>query len=179
MSTDQNSIEQFLSGFRQTIETAALRLRDIPEDQSQMNKREDKWSPKEIIGHLIDSASNNHQRFVRAQLGSALVFQRYEQVEWVKKQRYNEEPWDQLIQLWKHYNLHLAHLISVIPEQTLTQLRPLHNLDRIAFETVDKDQTTTLEYFVRDYVAHLKHHLAQILGDNEIDSAKSSPEPQY
>jgi len=179
MSTDQNSIEQFLSGFRQTIETGALRLRDIPEDQSQMNKREDKWSPKEIIGHLIDSASNNHQRFVRAQLGSALVFQRYEQVEWVMKQRYNEEPWDQLIQLWKHYNLHLAHLISVIPEQTLTQLRPLHNLDRIAFETVDKDQTTTLEYFVRDYVAHLKHHLAQILGDNEIDSAKSSPEPQY
>ena len=168
MSADQNSIEHFLRGFRQTIETAALRLGDIPEDQSHVRKTEDKWSPKEIIGHLIDSASNNHQRFVRAQLGSELVFQGYEQAEWVKKQRYNEEPWNQLIQLWKHYNLHLAHLISVIPEQTLKQTRPQHNLDRIAFETIDKDQSTTLEYFVRDYVAHLRHHLGQILGENEF-----------
>jgi hypothetical protein len=167
MSADLNSIDHFLSGFRQTIETAALRLRDIPEDQSHVKRHEDKWSPKEIIGHLIDSASNNHQRFVRAQLGKELVFQGYEQAEWVKKQRYNEEPWDQLIQLWKHYNLHLAHLISVIPEQTLTQSRLQHNLDHIAWETVDKDQPTTLEYFVRDYVAHLRHHLAQIFGDNE------------
>ena len=169
MSANQNSIDHFLSGFRQTIETAALRLRDIPEGQSRVSKTEDKWSPKEIIGHLIDSASNNHQRFVRAQLGSELVFQGYEQAEWVKKQRYNEEPWDQLIQLWKHYNLHLAHLISVIPEQTLRQSRPQHNLDRIAFETIDKEQSATLEYFVRDYVAHLRHHLAQILGSNEIE----------
>jgi len=169
MSADRNSIEHFLSGFRQTIETAALRLRDIPEGQSRVSKTEDKWSPKEIIGHLIDSASNNHHRFVRAQLGSELVFQGYEQAEWVKKQRYNEEPWDQLIQLWKHYNLHLAHLISVIPEQTLRQSRPQHNLDRIAFETIDKEQSATLEYFVRDYVAHLRHHLAQILGSNEIE----------
>jgi hypothetical protein len=167
MSADLNSINHFLSGFRQTIETAALRLRDIPEDQSHVKRHEDKWSPKEIIGHLIDSASNNHQRFVRAQLGSGLVFQGYEQTEWVKKQRYNEEPWDQLVQLWKHYNLHLAHLISVIPENALTQSRSLHNLDSIAWETVAKDQPTTLEYFVRDYVAHLRHHLAQILGDNE------------
>jgi len=168
MSADQNSIEHFLSGFRQTIETAALRLGDIPEDQSHVSKTEDKWSPKEIIGHLIDSASNNHQRFVRAQLGSELVFQGYEQAEWVKKQRYNEEPWNQLIQLWKHYNLHIAHLISVIPEQALKQSRPQHNLDRIAFETIDKEQSTTLEYFVRDYVAHLRHHLGQILGENEF-----------
>jgi hypothetical protein len=167
MSADQNSIDHFLSGFRQTIESAALRLRDIPEDQSHV-KKQDKWSPKEIIGHLIDSASNNHQRFVRAQLGSELIFQGYEQAEWVKRQRYNEEPWDQLIQLWKHYNLHLAHLISVIPEQTLRQSRPQHNLDRIAFETVDKNQSATLEYFVRDYVAHLRHHLGQILGENEF-----------
>jgi len=168
MSADHNSIDAFLIGFRQTIETAALRLRDIPEDQSHVKRREDKWSPKEIIGHLIDSASNNHQRFVRAQLGSELVFQGYEQADWVKKQRYNEEPWDQLIQLWKHYNLHLAHLISVIPEQTLAQSRPQHNLDRIAFETIDKEQSATLEYFVRDYVAHLRHHLGQILGENEF-----------
>ena len=168
MSAEQNSIDHFLSGFRQTIETAALRLRDIPEDQSRLKRRENKWSPKEILGHLIDSASNNHQRFVRAQFGSELVFQGYEQAEWVEKQRYNEEPWEQLIQLWKHYNLHLVHLISVIPEQTLRQSRAEHNLDRIAFETVDKAQTTTLEYFVRDYVAHLRHHLGQILGENEF-----------
>src|SRR5882672_2968437 len=179
MSSEPLEINDFLTDYRKIVKTSAARLLEISEEQSKLAKYPGKWSAREVLGHLIDSAANNHQRFVRAQFSDELVFQGYEQAEWVRVQRYNEEPWDQLIQLWKHYNLHLAHLISVIPEQTLTQLRPLHNLDRIAFETVDKDQTTTLEYFVRDYVAHLKHHLAQILGDNEIDSAKSSPEPQY
>jgi len=159
-----NDLREFLNDFRRTIELASARLREIPEAQSQISKREGKWSPREIIGHLIDSAANNHQRFVRAQFSDELVYAGYQQDEWVKVQQYNAEPWLQLVQLWKLYNLHLAHVMSAIPEQQLASLRRKHNLDEIAWQTVDKEAPTTLEYFVRDYVAHLKHHLGQIFG---------------
>ncbi len=166
MNSEPLEINNFLTDYRKIVETSAARLREISDEQSKLAKDPGKWSAREVLGHLIDSAANNHQRFVRAQFSDELVFQGYEQADWVRVQRYSDEPWHQLIQLWKHYNLHLAHLISAIPEQTLTQSRALHNLDRIAWETVDKKDQTTLEYFVRDYVGHLRHHLAQILAED-------------
>jgi hypothetical protein len=91
-----------------------------------------------------------------------LSFAGYEQEKWVRVQGYNQEPWQQLVQLWKHYNLHLLHLMSLVPEQTRTKPRSTHNLDQVAWKTVAKSETVTLDYFMRDYVAHLKNHLAQI-----------------
>ncbi len=156
-------MQSFLDDFRETIETAEKRLLSISEQQSQISRAEGKWCPKEIIGHLIDSAANNHQRFVRAQFNDELAFSGYEQEDWVRVQGYNQEPWQQLVQLWKHYNLHLLHLMSLIPEQTRTKPRPTHTLDQIAWKTIAKNETVTLDYFMRDYVAHLKNHLRQIL----------------
>ena len=80
-------------------------------------------------------------------------------------QKYNDEPWADLVQLWAH-NLHLAHVISVMPEETLTRIRTEHNLDQIAWTAVDKTSPTTLEYFIRDYAGHMRHHLSQILGED-------------
>src|SRR5467141_156237 len=97
-SQSKNDMDEFLNAFRQTIELGTARLLEIPEQQSAIPRSEDKWSPKEIIGHLIDSAANNHQRFVRAQFSDELVFQGYEQADWVRVQRYIDEPWHQLIQ---------------------------------------------------------------------------------
>ncbi len=125
-----------------------------------------KWSHKEIVGHLIDSASNNHQRFVRAQYTSDLVCPSYEQDVWVTAQKYDDESWPDLVHLWAAYNLHLAHIISVMPEDALMRVRQEHNLDQIAWKTVAKNTPTTLEYFVRDYAGHMRHHLRQILGDD-------------
>ncbi len=155
-------MDSFLDDFRETIETAETRLLAISEQQSRTSRSEGKWSPKEIIGHLIDSAANNHSRFVRAQFNDELAFSGYEQEDWVKVQSYNEEPWQQLVQLWKNYNLHLLHVMSVIPEPTRTKPRSTHNLDQIPWKTVAKNETVTLDYFMRDYVAHLKNHLTQI-----------------
>jgi len=155
-------MQSFLDDFRATIETAEKRLLTISEPQSQISRAEGKWSPKEIIGHLIDSAANNHQRFVRAQFNDELAFCGYEQEDWVRVQGYNQEPWQQLVQLWKHYNLHLLHLMSLVPEQTRTKPRATHNLDQIAWKTVARTETVTLDYFMRDYVTHLKNHLRQI-----------------
>jgi hypothetical protein len=156
-------MQTFLDDFRQTIETAEKRLLTISEDQSRIPRAEGKWSPKEIIGHLIDSASNNHARFVRAQFSDELAFSGYEQEEWVRVQGYNREPWHQLIQLWKYYNLHLLHVMSLVPEDTRTKPRSTHNLDQIAWKTVARNDTVTLDYFMHDYVAHLKNHLRQII----------------
>ena len=165
MSTT-NSFEQFLGDFRQTILSATARLRDMTPEESRRGTAEDNWAPIEILGHLIDSAANNHQRFVRAQFTDDLVFPGYVQDQWVSGQKYHEASWPDLIQLWSSYNLHLAHVASVIPTDALTKPRAAHSLDQIAFNPVDKNEAATLEYLIRDYVAHLRHHLDQIF-DNE------------
>jgi hypothetical protein len=162
MSTP-NSFEQFLADFRETIAGATARLNDMtPEDSRR--KPADSWAPIEILGHLVDSATNNHQRFVRAQFTDDLVFPGYDQDGWVNAQKYRDESWPELIQLWSSYNLHLVHLASVIPSDVLTKSREKHTLDQIAFELVPPDKPATLEYLIRDYVVHLRHHLDQIFG---------------
>ena len=154
---------QFLDDFRDTIMSAKARLSDIPEAQSRQKGSPDEWSPVEVLGHLIDSAANNHQRFVRAQFTDDLVFSGYEQEQWVSSQNYRNESWSEVIQLWSSYNLHLLHVVSAIPEDVRTKARARHTLDQIAFNLVDKNDPATLEYLIRDYVDHLRHHLDQIL----------------
>ena len=161
-----NSMKPFLDEFRQTVEAAAARLLLLTDEQSRIPRASGKWSPKEIIGHLIDSAAHNHQRFVSAQLTDELVFPGYEQEEWVRVQRYDQASWVHLVELWKHYNLHLAHVMSYVPEQTRTKARTKHNLDTIAWRTVTENDPVTLDYFMRDYAAHLRNHLEQILKVN-------------
>ena len=164
MST-QISYEQFLEGFRNTIVTAKARLADIPETQSRRKLSNDDWAPIEVLGHLIDSATNNHQRFVRAQFTDDLIFGGYEQNQWVSSQKYLDESWSEVIDLWSAYNLHLLHVVSVIPQDVLTKSRTPHTLDQIAFNLVDKNSPATLEYLIRDYVDHLQHHLDQIFAE--------------
>lgn len=158
-------MEEVIAEFRRTIEEAAERLRLIPEAESEERKAEGKWSAKEIIGHLIDSASNNHQRFVRAQFQDDLVFPGYEQEAWVRAQQYQRESWPQLIQLWKSFNLHLAHVMEHAPEPMRRMPRAQHNLHQIAWQTVRADEPATLEYFMRDYIGHLQNHLRQIFAE--------------
>lgn len=110
-----------------------------------------KWSKKEILGHLMDSASNNLQRFIRAQMAETLVFPGYEQDEWVRRQDFNAKSWNELIELWKLYNRHVAHIMHNIPETKLSMTC-----------TIGSGNPVTLGYIIEDYVAHLKHHLKQI-----------------
>ena len=147
---------------RDTVDKAAQRLARIPPERARQPNAPGKWSPQEIIGHLVDSACNNHGRFVRAQLEDDLVFPGYDQAEWVTVEEYASEDWNTVIQLWHSYNLHIAHIIERILPEVATRPRLKHNLDQIAWKTVPKSEPVTLEYFVRDYVAHLKHHLGQI-----------------
>jgi hypothetical protein len=157
--------EDVIEEFRRTVEEASARLLSMTEDEARVPLAEGKWSAKETIGHLIDSASNNHQRFVRAQFKDDLVFEGYAQEDWVRAQSYNEEPWPLLVGLWRHYNLHLAHVMRHAPENTRTLRRERHNLHEIGWAEVSQSEPSTLEHLMLDYVGHLKNHLRQILGE--------------
>lgn len=154
-------MDQFLQDFRKTIESGKARLLAIPEEKAGAGTT-DQWSAKEIVGHLIDSAANNHQRFARAQETDDLVCSGYDQNGWVTSQKYSQESWADLVNLWAAYNLHLLHFVSVMPQEVLTRPRHKHNLHQVAWRAVDESTPTTLEYFIRDYAGHLQHHLTQI-----------------
>jgi hypothetical protein len=147
---------------RSTVERAGPRLLAVSDADSARRPAPGKWSPREIVGHLIDSASNNHQRFVRAQFQDDLVFPGYDQDAWVRTQHYQERPWPDLVALWRTFNLHIAHVIETTPADARLRPRARHNLDVLAWQPVAADADTTLDYFMTDYVGHLKHHLRQL-----------------
>lgn len=158
-----DSIKDLFEDMRLTIEDASARLLSITETESETRRATGKWSAKEILGHLIDSAANNHPRFVAAQFKNDLIFPGYDQEAWVTTQRYHQAAWLSLVTLWKMYNLHLLHIVSSIPEDRLTRPCSKHSLSQIAWISVAEEDPTTLEYLIQDYIAHLKHHLRQIL----------------
>lgn len=156
-------MDQWLEDFRQTIDTAVPRLLQIGEAQSEEPRAEEHWSAKQIIGHLIDSATNNHARFVLGQIKDDLIFPGYDQNRWVEINHYQQAPWAQLVILWRAYNLHLLHVMACTPADKLNNRCAQHSLQTIAFETVSESEPATLGYLMKDYVVHLKHHLKQIL----------------
>ena len=110
-----------------------------------------KWSRKQIIGHLIDSATNNHHRFIRTQY-EEVPFISYDQNKWNSLSHYQDMNSVQLINFWAAYNLHLVAVISHIPESNLNKL------------CNSGDETNhTLQWLIDDYVKHLEHHLKQII----------------
>jgi len=147
---------------REAVASAMPRLLALTEAQASASPAPGKWSPKEVLGHLIDSASNNHQRFVHAQFRDDLVFPGYRQAEWVEAQRYRDAAWPDLVALWRLYNLHLARVIEAAPAEARQRPRARHNLHEIAWRSVPQSEPATLDYFMRDYVGHLEHHLGQI-----------------
>lgn len=92
-----------------------------------------------------------------------LVFPGYDQDAWVRAQRYQDRPWPDLVALWQAFNHHIADVMETADRHEMTRPRARHNLDQLAWRTVSAMQSTTLEYFMRDYVDHLKHHLGQAL----------------
>lgn len=134
-------------------DTIPARLKLIAEENLSLKPSAKKWSKKEILGHLIDSAANNHQRFIRAQFEIPVVY--YEQDLWVSIQNYQAENSELLISLWEGYNRHLAHVIKNIPVQNYAKT------------SIGKDGIShTLEYLIEDYLRHLEYHLNQILNSN-------------
>ncbi len=133
------------------VEAAEPKLRKIGEPESRQPRLAGGWSYKQVIGHLIDSASNNHQRFVRAALQPSLDFPGYDQDGNIRVQAVQEADWALLIALWAAYNRYLAHVIAHLPASRLeTACR------------IGTDDAVTLRFLATDYLTHLLHHLEQI-----------------
>ena len=109
------------------------------------------WSRKQVMGHLIDSASNNHQRFVRASLQDSLEFPGYDQNGWARVQAAQEADWPLLVALRANYNRYLAHVIAHLPPAKLEV--PIR---------IGQSEPVTLKFLAEDYVRHVVHHLGQI-----------------
>jgi len=133
------------------IDAAEPRLREISEPESEKPVLSGGWSAKQVIGHLIDSASNNHQRFVRAAQQASLGFPGYDQEGNVRVQVPQEADWVLLVSLWAAYNRYLAHIVAHLPASKLeTPCR------------IGSGEAVTLKFIATDYLTHLVHHLSQI-----------------
>ena len=130
-----------------------LRLADVSEAEASHSSAPGHWSKKQVLGHLIDSASNNHQRFVRAQLAASYEGPSYEQAGWVNTQSYATENWPDLVNLWLLYNRHLLHIMRTMPEAALPVPCAIGGSEPVPLSEV-----------ISSYVDHMEHHLAQILG---------------
>jgi uncharacterized damage-inducible protein DinB len=144
------------------IDDVAPRLAALDEQRAQSARGEGKWSVKQIVGHLVDSAANNHRRFVLAQGRDDLLFEGYDQEHWVATQRYASESWSDLVSLWLAYNRHLVWVIEGISENELAKPRVVHRLDRIAWKVQRAEDPVTLAFLINDYVDHLENHLRQV-----------------
>ena len=139
-----------VSALASVVAHALPLLSAIPEDAASKKPAPNKWSKKEILGHLIDSAANNHQRFMRLQLQTEISLPGYDQDDWVRLNRYQHRTWNEIVTLWSAYNRHLASVIESLDDSALGHV----------WHSPDGD--VTLEFIASDYVRHLKHHLAQI-----------------
>ena len=141
---------------RQTAETARTSLLSIGDERASDKPDPGKWSFKEILGHLVDSAANNHQRIVRMQERPDIGTFTYSQQHWVSSQHYHDRPWAELVELWYQLNRHLAHVIAHVDPASLS-----HSCD------MGYAAPATLSFVAEDYVRHVRHHVEQILGDSD------------
>ncbi|MCT3661567.1 DinB family protein [Elizabethkingia anophelis] len=134
------------------IDTELKRFETISEDEWAYKNSPEKWSRKEILGHLCDSAFTNIRRFVVTQYkeNENIV---YDQDEWVKAQNYQNIPTAEVINLWKSLNYQIVHIVENMPDEVLQR-------------TCDTSKTTpeilTLEVLIKGYIDHLHHHLKNI-----------------
>jgi len=155
-------MQEFIGEIKHVIINYENKLRAISEELSGFKPVPDKWSVKEILGHLIDSSINNTVRFVKGQFQGNLIFSGYQQNEWVKAQNYQTAEWNYLIDLWKLNNLQIIRIVEYIPSDVLGKMYSEHNFEDISGHALPKGITASLDDFITDYYLHMKHHLNQI-----------------
>jgi hypothetical protein len=143
--------EEAINRLQQLCDTIPQLLFEIEEHEFSFKPRPEKWSKKEIIGHLIDSATNNHHRFIRAQFEHVPKIV-YDQNKWNAAGFYQEMHSHQIISFWTAYNRQLIELIKRIPQHIL-----MNEVD------TGGESNRTLEFLITDYVSHLEHHLRQVV----------------
>jgi hypothetical protein len=144
--------EKLFQLLRRRIDAELPNLRALSDERASTSRGEGKWSAKEELGHLIDSAANNHIRFVGAAIGPEFRGPGYAQDEWVRLHGYRDMAWETIVSFWYQYNALLAALVARIPED---------RLETPCF--IGPGQAVPLRFVIEDYVLHMQHHIDQLL----------------
>jgi hypothetical protein len=134
----------------QLIDEFAAKFDLISADDFSIKPLPKKWSKKEVIGHLIDSAQNNLRRFICGQYETIPPKIVYNQDFWVAANGYQSMPKDDIILLWKLINKRIVTVLDTMPEQTYNK-------------QAETNELHSLEWLAADYVKHMKHHLNQLI----------------
>ena len=152
----KEELKKVIDRLQEHINIVPSKFLKYSEDELRRKPSPNKWSKKELLGHLVDSAANNHHRFIKIQfMPSPLFVEGYAQNDWVRIQNYNEKDTEQLVNLWRVYNEHILFIMQNTPDKNLeiklNAEQPFENAD-------------TLFFLMKDYVDHMDHHLKQIFG---------------
>jgi len=150
----------------QTIERELPNLRALDEQRASVPRGPGKWSPKEELGHLIDSAANNHMRFARGAMQPEVRDPGYAQEDWVRLHGYSGMQWNNIVNLWFEYNSFLARLVGRIGPDRMTIL---------CF--IAGNEPVTLGFVIEDYIMHMQHHLDQLLRRGVITQYPGASNP--
>jgi hypothetical protein len=142
---------QELKRLRALIKEVPPKLSKLPPSQVELKPSPAKWSPKEELGHLLDSAANNHQRIVRTQLEDEPKMPGYDGNAWVELHKYEERDWQEMIDLWRALNRQLLVAAEAVPESSWSRTC-----------TIADSLPLTLKFVFEDYVKHMVHHLVHI-----------------
>jgi len=149
-------MEKVVQELRELMIDFSVRLAEIPDADFSAKPQPHKWSKKEIVGHLIDSAQTNLRRFICAQyetIPSKIV---YEQDFWVAANQYQNRPAESVIALWKLINTQIILVLASMPK------------DKYEAQS-ETNELHTLAWLAEDYVRHMKHHLEQIVPGSFVD----------
>ncbi|HMG16148.1 MAG TPA: hypothetical protein VK590_11910 [Saprospiraceae bacterium] len=143
---------ELISGWNDLISQSNNKLNALNNVEAAFKQTEDKWSKKELLGHLCDSAINNYTRVIKIQLGNnEHIIEKYAQNDWVRLANYQNREWESIINEWLLLNNVFIELVK--------------NTAELCFEMTGyyDGQKLSLSFIVSDYIEHMKHHLNQIL----------------
>lgn len=145
-------MKEISADLNRTVDAFYMKHKGLSDSVASKRPEQGEWSLKEIMGHLINSCSNNHQRFVGLQFVNEMAFPEYQKyhLEWMNAEKFNELKIADLLLLWRQYNILIGHLIENIPSDKLDN-----------YLTMPDGKENSLRKLVEDYASHLKNHLDQ------------------
>lgn len=151
MVTNTQSIMKTISReLREIIAAYDKKINAMPDEEFSAKPFPHKWSKKEVVGHLIDSAQNNLRRFICGQYEASPPLIIYQQDFWVNSNRYQEMDSAEITQLWRLLNLRICAVLEAMPPENYSR-------------ECNTGDLHSLEWLAADYVKHMKHHLNQII----------------